>query len=243
MITTATMKISDSLDVHDLGDLQLQALWALEQLSSDAHDRFSATDIANHLIETCGVSTYRQVIGYALEKERYVCNKNKSGYKLMEPGRRKLLEQKLGDKVIFIEANKPFSAKNVALKDVFAGLHGQTLICDPYIDIHTLDVIFKNSDKKKPIKILTKNIIDKPSGTFLLHLTDLRGEGYQVEVGVYASSDLHDRYIMDSKTFWLSGNSFNYLGKKESFIVRLGEDIRQSMLATFNSRWKVTTKI
>lgn len=236
-------KISDSLDVHTFGDLQLQTLWALEKLSSDTQDRFSGTDIANHLIETCGVSTSRQAVRYALEKEKSVAHKNKNGYKLMEPGRKKILEQTQNNKVIFIEANKPFSAKNIALKDIFAGLKGETLICDPYIDIHTLDIVFKNSDKKKPVKILTKNIIDKPTGTFARHLADLRNEGYKVEIGVYSSSDLHDRYIMDSKTFWLSGNSLNHLGNKESFIVCLGEDIRQSMSATFNNRWKVASKI
>ena len=235
--------ILDSIDVHTLGDLQLQALWTLEKLSNETKNRFSANEIASYLIETCGVSTSRQAVTYAIGKEKTVCHKNKSGYKLMEPGRKKLIEQTQNNQVIFIEANKPFSAKNIALKDLFDGLQDETSICDPYIDIHTLDLVFKNSDNKKPVKILTKNIIDKPTGTFSRHLSDLRGEGYQIEVGVYTSSDLHDRYIMDSKTFWLSGNSLNHLGSKESFIVRLGEDIRQSMLATFNNRWKVASKI
>jgi hypothetical protein len=35
----------------------------------------------------------------------------------------------------------------------------------------------------------------------------------------------------------------NNLGSKESFIVRLGEDVRQSMNVTFKNRWKVATKI
>lgn len=236
-------KISDSLDVHTIGGLQLQALWVLEQISNNEQDRFSGADITNHLIETCGISTSRQAIKYALEKEKLVVHKNKNGYKLMEPGRKKLFNQLQNDKVIFIEANKPFSAKNIALKDIFIGLKGETLICDPYIDINTLDIIFKNSDKKKPVKILTKTVIDKPTGTFTRHLADLRNEGYKVEIGIYSSSDLHDRYIMDNQTFWLSGNSLNHLGNKESFIVCLGEDIRQSMLATFNNRWKVVTKI
>ena len=80
-------------------------------------------------------------------------------------------------------------------------------------------------------------------GIFSRHLAELRKENYQIEVGVYSSSDLHDRYIMDEKSFWLSGNSLNHLGDKESFIVCLGEDVRQSMMTTFNNRWKVTTKI
>ena len=91
--------------------------------------------------------------------------------------------------------------------------------------------------------ILTQNLIDKPKGSFDRYLSEVKKEGFQIEVGVYSSSDLHDRYIMDNKTFWLSGNSFNRLGNKESFIVRLGKDVHQSMLTTFNNRWKVALKI
>lgn len=53
-------KISDSIDVHSLNDLQLQALWALEKLSDKHHDRFSGASIATHLVEICGVNTSRQ---------------------------------------------------------------------------------------------------------------------------------------------------------------------------------------
>lgn len=236
-------KASDSLNVHLLDDLQLRAIWSLEQLTSETQNRFSGADVANHLIEVCGISTSRQAIRYALEKEKSVVHKNKSGYKLMEPGRRKLDPLLHADKVVFIDANKPFSAKNIALKDIFAALEGETLICDPYINIGTLDILFKYSDKKNAIKILTKNISDKPTGTFIRHLAELRKEGYQVEVGVYSSSELHDRYIMDAQTFWLSGNSLSHLGNKESFIVRLGDDLHQSMQTTFKNRWKIAEKI
>jgi hypothetical protein len=236
-------KVSDFIDVHSIGDLQLQALWALEYLSSADKDRFSGTSIANHLIDVCGINTSRQAIQYALGKEKSVVHKNKAGYKIMEFGKNKLRALTDNSRIIFIEAGKPFSAKNIALKDVFNNLEGEILICDPYIDNNTLDVIFKNSDNKKSVKVLTENVIDKPIGMFARHLANLRNEGYKIEIGVYSNSDLHDRYIMDAKTFWLSGNSFNHLGNKESFIVKLGEDIRQSMLATFNHRWKVSNKI
>lgn len=236
-------KVSDSIDVHSLDGLQIQALWALEQLLSEDSSRFSGGSIANHLVEVCGINTSRQAVWYALGKERSLVNKNKAGYKLMEPGKKKLREQVSDNRVIFIEAGKPFSAKNVELKKMFSSLGGHIDVSDPYIDIQTLDSVFKNIDKKHVVRILTQNIIDKPKGVFGRHLADLLKEGYRVEVGLYSNSDMHDRYIMDSKTFWLSGNSLNHLGSKESFIVRLGEDVRQSMNVTFNNRWKVATKI
>lgn len=237
------MKISDTLDPHTPSPIKLKAFWALDKMESGSDDRFTAANVALFLVEKQGINISRQAVQSALKGDRTATHRNKNGYKLMENGRRQLKESTQKQEVIMIEAGKPFSAKNLALKDIFASLKGEILICDPYIDTHTLDIIFKNSDKKKSVKILTKNIIDKPVGTFARHLADLKTEGYKIEIGVYSSSDLHDRYIMDSQTFWLSGNSLNHLGNKESFIVRLGEDIRQSMLATFNNRWKVAKKI
>ncbi len=235
------VKISNSIDVHKLDDLQLKGLWVLDKLA-DSKDRLSAVEIADYLIENSNISVSRQAITYALEKEAGIVHKNKSGYKLMETGRRKLAAGN-SNSVIVIESGKPFSAKNVVVKDIFNNLKSPIFISNPYLDINTLDLLFKNLDKKKQTKILTHAVADRPSGIFSRHLGELRQEGFQIEVGVYSNSDLHDRYIMDDDFFWLSGNSLNYIGNKESFIVRLGEDIRQSMLSTFNNRWKIATKI
>jgi len=233
---TSVPKISREIDVHDLPDLDLQALWALDALCTDTADRFSATTIANFLVEQCGVNTYRQAVAYALEKDNTLAHKNKDGYKLMQPGRTALAVL-ITNRVVFIESGKPFSAKNVLLKDLFARLKGEILICDPFVDIRTLDVLFKNVEKQKPVKVLTRNVSDKPTGTFARHLGEMRSEGFQIAIAQYAASELHDRYIMDDVAFWLSGNSLNHLGNKESFLVSLGDDIRKSMLQLFNSRW------
>ena len=136
-----------------------------------------------------------------------------------------------------------FTAKNIDLKVIFSSLGDEILIADPYVDVQTIDSVFKNIEPKQKVKILTQNLIDKPQGVFSRHLAELRKEGYQIEVGVYSNSDMHDRYIMDDKTFWLSGNSLNHLGSKESFIVRLGTDVLQSMTSMFNNRWKVSNQI
>ena len=237
------MKVSDSIDPHKLGPAKLKALWVLDQIENNEIDRYTAGAIATHLIEKCGIKTSHQAIKYALGTDKHATHKNAKGYKLMEGGRKQLHDLINKEEVIVIEAGKPFSAKNIQLKKVFSSLTGEVLISDPYLDVHTLDVIFKAVEQATPVKILTQNLVDKPTGTFGRHLGDLRKEGYKIEIGVYSGSDLHDRYIMDRQIFWLSGNSLNHLGEKESFLVRLGEDIRQSMTATFNNRWKVAVKI
>lgn len=237
------MKISDSIDPHSLKCSKTKAFWALDQLESTEQDRFSAGELAKFLIETRGINTSRQALEYGLASDKRATNLNKKGYKLMEDGRKQLHDLKNETGVVVIESGKPFSAKNMELKKILSSLSGDIYISDPYLDINTLDVVFKNFGTGIPIKILTQNIIDKPTGVIVRNLSELRREGYQIEVGVYANSDLHDRYIIDDNSFWLSGNSLNHLGDKESFLVKLGDDIRQSMMATFNNRWKVSTKI
>jgi len=206
------LKISTSIDVHALVDLQTKGIWVLDNMTNASKDRFSAMAISNYLIEKCGFNTSRQAISFALDRDKKICNKNRDGYKLMEHGRKKLLEQ-ANDNVVFIEPGKPFSAKNIALKKVFCGFSGAVKICDPFVDINTLDIIFKNIDKKSTVNILTANVMDKPSGIFSRHLNELKQEGFNIEVRVYKQSTLHDRYIMDDKSFWLSGNSLNYSGR------------------------------
>lgn len=237
------MKISDSINPHTLDAVKLKAYWALDQLEDASNDRFIAGTLASFLVEKHGVKTSRQAIEYALKADRTSTHKNGKGYKLMERGRQQLRDVNNKEEVIVIEAGKPFSAKNVELKKILSTFTGEICISDPYLDVATLDVIFKGVDVATPVKILSQNLIDKPTGSFARHLADLCKEGYQVEVGIYSSSDLHDRYLMDANSFWLSGNSLNHLGEKESFLVRLGEDIRQSMMATFNNRWKAAKKI
>ena len=240
---SADKKLSDCLDVHALNPLLTKILWVLDHLTTEQKDRFTASEIANFLIEKVGFSTSRQAVRLALMRESKLTNHNKVGFKLMKVGKDKLSEFMHENSVILIESGKPFSAKNITLKEVFSQIGGTLRICDPYVDLNTLDIILKSVDKKTKVCILTSRIIDKPVGVVGRHLADLKSEGFDIEIRIYSKSELHDRYLMDDQFFWLSGNSQNHLGQKESFIVRLGEDIRQNMLEAFNRRWKVSTSV
>ena len=232
-------KISSKLDLYGLSGLRLKAFWTIDHLTSPQKDRFSAAEVAKFLVEEMGINASRQAVRLALIRDNKYCNKNKKGFKLMKAARDVLSNQAGREEVIFIESGKPFSAKNLTIQEIFGDLKGFVRICDPYVDSATLDIIVKNIDKKIPVTILTSKVIDKPKGAFSRQLSDLKHEGYDVEVKIYSNSILHDRYFIDDESFWLSGNSLNHLGKKESFVVRLKEDVRQAMLATFNRRWKV----
>lgn len=236
----AKKKVSDNIDVHALSPLRLQAFWILDQVGGD--ERMSATAIARHLVNDFGISTSYQAVDAALQRSGGGAHKSGGGYKLMEKGRLELgksVEQRPNPgEVIFIESGKPFSAKGAALSSIFGQLSGQVSICDPYIDGHTLDAIFKHIDKSVSVRLLTQVVNDKPTGIISRALQDLQKEGYSVEVRVNSSGTLHDRYIMDASHFWSSGSSLNHLGNKESLIVSLGEDVHRAMMGNFESHWK-----
>ena len=231
------------MDVHTLPALELKAYWVIDKLSTTSKDRFSASEVADYLVEKIGFPTSHQAIRYALNKNKKACHKSGSGYKLMENGKNELKKYSGQQKVVFVDANKPFTAKNHTVKEIVGDSYKEIALCDPYVDQNTLDVIFSNLKKKVPIRVLTAKIIEKSIGMFKRQLQDLKSEGFNIEVRTYSNSVLHDRYIMSERHFWLSGNSLNFLGEKESFLVLLGDDIRQSMLATFNSRWRVASSI
>ena len=238
---TTPSKISEKVDVHSLPDLTLKAYWVLDKLSTATKDRFTATEIAHYLVEKAGISTYAQAVEYSLKKYKAACDKNKSGYKLMKGGKDELQKHSVLRGIVFVDANKPFSSKNYTLNEILRDNYSELAICDPYVDHNTIDVIFKNFKKKSLIRVLTSRIIDKPIGMLKRQLQDLKTEGFNVEIRIYGSSTLHDRYIINEKNIWFSGNSLNFLGTKESFLILLGEDTRQSILAMFNSRWKSAT--
>lgn len=227
----------DQVNPHTLLLLKHKIFYVLAKLEAKNKQRFTIREIVEYLIDKLGITTSRQAVEYALGSDRKATHKNNAGYRLMKHGRDQLTP-KTNQGVMLIEPGKPFSGKKLAAENVLSKLKGEVRICDAYCGVGLLNLIYKSIDKNTSIKILTQKIIDKPIGIFSGSLMDLRKEGFQVEIKVYTSSYLHDRYVIDSHNLWLSGNSFNDLGNRESFIVLLGADIRQSVLATFNTRWK-----
>lgn len=233
-------KISDAIDPHSLSTTVLRCYWALDHLETVDKNRFSLTEIRHCLIEEVGISVTLEAVRKALSRAGRGVNRNNSGYRLMEAARKELVAAQ-SDETIFIESGQPFSAKRVQLGKIFKGMKGTIRICDPYVDPSTLDLIFSLLERKQSVRILTQKIIDKPVGTMKRVLADLIKEGFSVEIREYSASGIHDRYILDDSSMWLSGNSLNHLGDKESFIVKIGEDIRQSTCSLFDSRWKTST--
>ncbi len=118
----------------------------------------------------------------------------------------------------------------IELGKIFPQMVGTVRISDPYMDEKTLDIIYKHFiDKNLMIRILTAQV--KNQVRLEREIEKIKIEGVDIEVRKISAGVMHDRYFIDDKHFWLSGNSLNNLGNKESFIVMLGnKEVRQTML-------------
>jgi hypothetical protein len=232
----------DSVGINLLPGVMGAALWVIEYLSTDSVGEFRVSDVSNYMVTKMGISTSRQAVHAALSNavKKKFCHKSNRGYSIMKLGQDVLLNQMHKEKVVLIEPGKPFAA-GMKLETIFSSMSGFIKISDPYVDIKTLDILYRCAGIGLAIRILTSQIKDETS--FNHEISKLQHEGCDIEVRKVSTGTLHDRYIIDGKHFWLSGNSLNNIGKKESFIVALDGDIYTSMLNTFNSRWQSSISI
>jgi len=92
------------------------------------------------------------------------------------------------------------------------------------------------------IRLLTVNIAR--TQVFARDLAAFRKEhGNKIEVRQAAAGTLHDRYAVDDARMLLFGTSLNGIGKKQSFIVELGQDVRVTVMAAFDAAWAAATPV
>lgn len=233
------------IDVHTLISNLERALWTIYILTSKEKDRFGQSEIANYLVEKSGIDITKQAVDMALKSKTAsgLINKNKFGFKIMKSGVDFLLGT-VGEKnILYLEAGTEYSAKQVIFKNVVNIFKKTISICDPYIDTNTIGLIQDTFDKKLQIRLLTQNIDKKKLEAVKRHLSMLIRDGYNIEIREYEQSEMHDRYIIDGKNMFLIGTSLNYLGKKDTFIIKVGEDMRQTVLSVFNRRLKESKNI
>ena len=227
----------ESFDVHLLPNTRGVSLWVLEYLSDNDNDRFSPKFVAEYMVESMGMSVSHKAVHTVLSRavESKYCHKRADGFKIMKSGQDELMRQMSINRVVLIEPGKPFSA-GVEVGTIFSQMVGPLCFNDPYVDEQTLDTLHRYfSDHKEPIRVLTQQI--KNQGRFKSDLAKMVSEGIKIEVGKVNQKTLHDRYFIDNGSLWISGNSLNNIGQKESFLVRLDGSMRDSMLQAFNDRW------
>jgi len=224
-------------EVHSLPRVLNQALWVLAVAKDELGvDQMNSPDIARVLCKACEVSVTRQAVEAGLKNAGDLVHREKKGgsvsYTIMKKGR-DALEGAAGSHVLLIEPESALKGIR-AVEDLMGGLAGDVSICDPYVDPKTVDYL-DLIPAGTPVRLLTQTV--QRERPLVRDLEAARKQGLDVEVRVVPSAQLHDRYIIAGKVMYLFGQSLNGIGKKQTFVVRLGEDTRSAVLKLFDHRW------
>jgi hypothetical protein len=229
--------------LDQLSDERAQILWILAVgARQEASRSLTASDISEVLRESYGYAVSRQRVSAILGNERTTVHHSKVGgrwvYRIMKPGLSELEANPVS--TVFVRPEEALSGIR-RVQEVFSTAKGDVRICDPYVDAHTIDLL-ADFNQATSIRLLTMNV-DKPgafkrdSGLFT------KQHGIPLEVRVAPPKLLHDRYAIHDDGMLLCGTSLNGLGKKQSFIVALGEDIRRAVSLDFDSYWANATPL
>ena len=138
------------------------------------------------------------------------------------------------DVAVFIEPYGSFRGIR-RVEGILGSLQGELRVCDPYIDNRTLDFLGECISADS-IRLLTANVFKESKSRRDLKAFNAQ-HVYLLEVRVAVPSVLHDRYIAHSSGLLVIGTSLNSLGAKETFVISLGEDVRHSLIASFDRSW------
>lgn len=233
--------IGEYPDVHLLADDLDVVLWVMlvgsEKLGLTEMTAAQVADVATHgflrpLSRQHATAMLTSANGAVIRKPR----SSPVRFVLMKWGINRIREQQMD--VLLIDPMKAFTASQ-RLDELLNGLKGYVLLCDPYVDDNTL-VVLSSISTSCGIKLLTLNISDPAK--FRQRFVAYTKEFGNVELRVSSTPDIHDRYLIDASRMWLIGTSLNGIGKKQSFIITVGPDVRGLTEQGFNKRWNQSTK-
>ena len=195
----------------------------------------SAAEVSRHLREAHGIDLHWRTIDATLAKDRaYAKRRKRAGrweYVLLGAGRS--LIASVDSAVTFVDPEAAVQA-TLKLHELLAALAGPIAVCDPYFDTTTLEHL-EACPRKQKIRVLTMNV--KESGPLRRVIAAARAASYDIEVRVVGSRVLHDRYIIDDARMLILGTSLNGFGKKQSFVISAGPDVRRIVLEVFEGHW------
>lgn len=214
----------------------LQRVLALLVHSKEAGTKWlTASQISASLLENHGISLHwRSIQTVLLANSAFAARRKRKRrweFTITGPGREQV--ESGNNPIFFVNPTKAVKSV-ISLHEFFGDLKGSIRICDPYLDHLTMQHV-EALTAATAIHLLTHKINNTP--TLRAALTALGSTGKQVEVRRASSNILHDRYVIDDASMLILGTSLNSFGKKQCFVIRAGQDIRTSLLATFNQLW------
>lgn len=225
-------------DVHALPDELLKCLWIL-QVAKDVlgENWMSPGEIESVARDVYGIGLPRQRILGLLNAARgqEVSRKKINGrwvFQILKAGLDSLEAPR--ESVTFVDPTAALTHIRAA-EDLFRSMRGVVCVCDPYVDGRTLDFLAE-ADQVSEIRLLTANI-NKPN-PFKRDLGAFASQhSVPLSVRRVAQGKLHDRYVIDAGGLLIFGTSLNSFGKKQSFVIKAGDDIKASVQTAFDAHW------
>ncbi len=153
-----------------------------------------------------------------------------------------MLGESVGIKTRLIESGKVYSGKKLFQEMVISQIGSAVKICDPYCGARILDLLSGIKQKSK-VLFLTQVIEQKEA--FKRELEDFSKEfpDIEVEVRVFQKRKLHDRYLISGDNCWSIGSSLKDLGKRDTTVTKLEDEIRFALEEIFEKRWLEATPL
>jgi hypothetical protein len=200
----------------------------------------TASEISSLLLKDHGLSLHWKTIEKILSDNPSLVARRKKNKKweftITSAGQEQISSG--NNPILFVNPVKAVQAV-LNLHQFFGNLKGSVRVCDPYLDLSTVQHL-EVFTAATSIRLLTYKISDTP--TLRLALTALGSQARQVEVRKPISDILHDRYVIDDASMLILGTSLNSFGKKQCFVIKAGQDIRTALLDSFNQIWS-TAKV
>jgi hypothetical protein len=228
-------------DPHELDD-RLRAFWALRVGHTVGLEVMTPAEVSTVLRDVYSIDVPRQRVEGILSRETgTVAKRKKNGkraYQLMGAGSKQL--ETLSTAVTYIEPTQAFT-KLREVHAIFGVLTGTLRVCDPYVEIRTLDMLAQ-CERADSIQLLSVNV-KQPAGFKQAMKAFVTEHGIGLDVRTLPVGVLHDRFLIHDNGMLTFGTSLNGLGLKQSFVVALGEDVRASVAVTFDTDWQRATPL
>jgi len=241
--------------IYDFINNPLEAgLWCL-LISKEKFNKeyLTAEDIENILIAYLDIKIESIQIkrAFARSGNKVFKNSQSKSYKICKPGEEYLKSLKKIEpiSVYYLKPSKPLTAK-YTLEELIKNIpSGELRICDPYYGVSTFHLLNLILKYHKKIKFLTASPGNGEKKSALQQIIkDFKKEHKSVvELKLMNKNDVHDRYIIADKSFFIVGQGIKDLGNKESFIVgiddKAGKDLRKILTKEFDNRWQKATNL
>lgn len=241
--------------IYELLNKPLEAgLWVLHVSKHYARKEYlSGLDIAKILRDDLDISISALSLerAFARAGKKVIRDPATRSYKISVSGDTYLESQRPNHllNVVYVDPEKPRTAKNNLDALIRSIPKSELLICDPYYGLKTLDVLEAFLKHHKKIRFLSLRIGggDKAALVTSAVRDFLKEHRNKVEMRIASHPDMHDRYIISDDRFLIVGHGIKDLGSKESMMVvvsdKFGKDIRITITKNFEDRWKLATPV